>query len=153
MKKYILAFCIICAAALLYKNYKQYKARSTQQSQVVTGSEQGSMPDDFYDFYEKFHSDVEFQKAHIVFPLQGAKAKGEEQVLEPYSYTAEEWVIHKPYDDMEGTYQRSFSEFGGIVAETIQAVQGPFSMIRRFAKVDGKWHLIYYQPMSMTGQE
>lgn len=107
-----------------------------------------SLPEDFSAFYDRFHTDSAFQMAHINFPLEGKKAL-EEGGSEPYTYRQEEWKLHKPYNDYEGTYQRSFTSIGNMVTETIRATQGSFRMIRRFAKLSGEWTLIYYEPMGM----
>lgn len=124
-------------------------AHSSSNIEATSSSNTG-MPADFLDFYERFHADPEFQLAHVSFPLQGVKATDEDGGVEAHNYTKDEWVTHKPYDDLDGTFRRSFSEFGGMVTETIQANQSEsFRMLRRFAKLGDEWHLIYYEPMGM----
>ena len=114
---------------------------STYESQGIT--------DDFYTFYDTFHKDTSFQMSRINFPLKGRKLIEEVGGSLDYQYSKGEWIIHKPYDDMEGTFQRSFQEFQGIITETISGGGGQFTMRRTFAKLTGEWNLIYYEPMGM----
>ena len=147
--KYFLLFLALTALGLLFfytkANVQNTLGANTPTKEAATIE----IPSDFLTFYNKFHLDTSFQKAHITFPLKGIKATEETGGGEAYMYSKEEWVLHKPFDDMDGTFTRSFDAFGGIVAETIIANGGQFSAIRRFAKLGGEWNLIYYQPMGM----
>lgn len=108
-----------------------------------------SLPPDFEAFYEKFHRDTAFQMAHIVFPLEGRPAlrDGASEVDESFRWQKKDWVIHKPYSDMGGSFSRSFLSFSDIVTENIEDGTGQFTMVRRFAKMDNDWYLIYYKEM------
>lgn len=147
-KKYLLLFIAITILGLLFF-YTKAKWRKTAETSKNTTETVVNMPNDFLEFYNKFHEDSLFQISHISFPLKGMKVIEEIGGGEAYQYTQEEWIIHKPFDDMGETFSRSFEEFGGIVAETIVANGGQFRSVRRFAKLSGEWNLIYYQPMGL----
>lgn len=129
--------------------YTQAKTGNSVKSVENEEAYDGEMPNDFLEFYNKFHEDSTFQMEHIIFPLKGMKAIEDTGGGEAYEYSSAEWLIHKPFDDMGGTFARSFEEFAGIVVEKIEANGGQFQSIRRFAKLSDEWHLIYYQPMGM----
>ncbi|MBK7009687.1 MAG: hypothetical protein IPN73_16365 [Saprospiraceae bacterium] len=120
--------------------------RNKQEVQAVEAS---SLPADFEVFYEKFHKDTAYQVAHILFPLEGQQAKKDDgSALDPnFKWQKKGWLMHKPYDDMGGTFSRSFLSFNDIVTEDIADGTGQFTMTRRFTKMDGEWYLIYYKEM------
>jgi len=106
---------------------------------------------EFKDFYEKFSSDSIFQLDHTVFPLEGMK-RLEDSLDEPntdFRWQKENWVLHKPYDDMDGTFSREMLDLNGLVIERISDPSGKYSMERRFGKLSSGWHLIYYREMGM----
>lgn len=127
------------------------KKQSQETSPITTGSEEqveSAIPSDFEVFFEQFHQDTSFQKSRISFPLRG-KISSEDGTITDYVYNQENWIVHKPYDDMGGTFQRSYSETLGIITEKIQTVNAPYRMLRRFAKLGGEWNLIYYESMGL----
>jgi hypothetical protein len=106
------------------------------------------LPEDFEEFYVYFHNDTSFQKAHIVFPLVGEVAMRDEFTLAKDTLWQDKgWVIHKPFNNMGGTFNISFTNFKGIVTEEIIDNSGQYSMIRRFSKIGGEWNLIFYREM------
>lgn len=138
---------MITALGLLFF-YSQAKKQTTEQSSLTEQEEQG-IPDDFLAFYNQFHEDTSFQIRHISFPLKGIRAIEETGGGEEYMYSKSEWIMHQPFDDMGGTFTRSFEEFSGIIVETIIANGGQFKSVRRWAKLGDEWNLIYYQGMGM----
>ena len=104
---------------------------------------------DFQDFYNKFSTDSLFQLEHIVFPIEGLKSQKDSlDIPDPnFRWTLENWVIHHPYDDMNGTYSREFIDIPSLVIEKISDTSGQYTMERRFAKLSSGWHLIYYREM------
>jgi len=146
--KYFLLFLVITGLGLLFF-WNQSKAKKKTDNTSVIEVASNGIPEDFLPFYNTFHEDSIFQLSHISFPLKGIKVTEETGGGIEYQYTADEWVIHKEFDDMGGTFSRSFEEFAGIVVETIVANGGQFKSVRRFAKLSGEWNLIYYQPMGM----
>ena len=109
------------------------------------------LPEEFLSFYDRFHSDSLYQIEHILFPLQGQKFRGseEEWVDENFKWQKETWRMHKPFDEMEGSFKQEFTSFEGIVTEVTQDVYGQFNMVRRFAKMDSTYYLIYYKAMGL----
>lgn len=105
-----------------------------------------SLPADFELFFEKFHTDSLFQLAHIVFPLEGIKKinGGPGDVLVPIHWNPDEWIMHRPFNDYNRMFTRSYRIIGPVIVEYITDNNQFFSMERRFAKIDGEWHLIYY---------
>ncbi|KXK38147.1 MAG: hypothetical protein J5I52_02350 [Saprospiraceae bacterium] len=104
---------------------------------------------EFLEFYDRFGSDSVFQMQHIVFPLEGMKAIVDslERPDPDFHWQKEDWVIHGPFDDMDGTFSREFVDFNGLVIEKIYDPSGTFSMERRFKKLASGWNLIYYREM------
>ncbi len=121
------------------------KNNSTQESQEVFTE----IPEDFIAFYEQFHLDTAYQVAHIQFPLEGIPSLSANTDLEGFTFWWERvgWKYHKPFNDNDGTFTRTFTNFAGIITESIQDDSGQFTMMRRFSKMDGEWTLIYYKEM------
>ena len=113
-----------------------------------------SLPEDFSQFYQEFHSDTAFQFAHIVFPLRGLR--GEDFMSSDrseYNWTRDEWTPHELISDTE-QYQFEYDMIDEtMIVETIREKDGPNAMQRRFALMSDGWHLIYYiemQPLVST---
>ncbi len=94
------------------------------------------IPEDFLAFYAQFHQDADFQMNHIVFPLSGKS--------DTSKWQKNNWTMHKPIDLMNGEYVHDIENFAGILTESIIAKDGYFYIIRRFAKTQNEWNLIYY---------
>ncbi len=107
--------------------------------------------EEFLQFYDKFGKDSLFQMEHTVFPLEGMQRLKDTLDLpdKNFRWKQENWVIHRPYNDMDGTFSREFLDLHGIVIERIADASGKYSMERRFAKLSVGWHLIYYREMGM----
>jgi len=113
---------------------------------------QSSLPDDFYVFYDKYHTDSIFQLNRTLFPLKGlSKSLDTTKVAEEILWQQDQWILHKPFDNQNGTFERTFTNIGGIITETISANGGLFTLVKRYAKLRGDWHLIYYQELLMHG--
>lgn len=111
----------------------------------------GGMPADFNEFLERFHTDSVYQLAHITFPLEGFPANADSAVLSSnqFRWQAADWVMHRPFNDMDGQFERKFVPMGSeFVIEQIKGVQGQYGMQRRFSRRDDGWHLIYYAGMN-----
>lgn len=112
-------------------------------------SNSSGLPEDFLDFYDKFHSDSLYQVSHIVFPLEGNNYN-EDNIAEVKIWTDKNWIHHKSFDDSGGTFTRSYTEFGGIITEKITDDRNISSMERRFSKIQGEWNLIFYDPIHLA---
>jgi hypothetical protein len=118
----------------------------------ITADQQVALYDteEFKTFLDSFSQDSVFQMSHIAFPLEGMPApKDSADVINPdFRWTADSWVLHKPYDDYNGTFSRELIDLaGGIVIERVSDASGLYSMERRFAKLSDGWNLIYYREM------
>jgi hypothetical protein len=105
---------------------------------------------EFTEFYEKFSTDSLFQMEHTVWPLEGTRAMKDSTDIIPENFRWEQkdWVMHRKFDDKDGTFLRSISGLdSGLVIEMIEDQTGVYSMERRFGKLASGWHLIYYREM------
>lgn len=117
---------------------------STPQQQAVDLS-------DFYSFYQQFHLDTNFQKDHIMFPLQGLPANADSITIAAgdFTWTEDKWVIHRPVDFETSDFQRELVPMGeSIVVEKIVHKNGQTGMLRRFAKMGDEWYLIYFADLN-----
>jgi hypothetical protein len=107
--------------------------------------------EEFKAFYDRFGKDSIFQLAHTVFPLEGMRRPLDSlDIPEPlFRWQQENWVMHKAYNDMDGTFSREFIDLGGLVIERISDESGRYTMERRFGKLADGWHLIYYRELGM----
>lgn len=135
-------YVILGLAAICFLSCKQ-------KEEAVKSPITNEIPEDFVSFYEQFHLDTAYQVDHIMFPLEGMPSLDPNSDLNGFTFWWERigWKYHKPYDDQNGTYSRSFSNFGGIITEHIRDNSGQFTMMRRFSKMDDEWMLIYYKQM------
>ena len=137
---YILLLFAFCA-----QSCKQDKITIEPAKEVLTTE----IPSSFMDFYQKFHANPEFQLEHIIFPLEGQIHNEETGQRVPIKWKKENWVLHRPFDDHGGTFQRNYVNFDDIIIEKISDRSGTFSMERRFSPINGTWHLIYYSEFKM----
>ena len=117
-----------------------------KQPQEAVPESSASLPEDFELFFEKFHVDSLFQVQHIQFPLDGARkaTASNLDLMIPVKWDRESWIMHKPFNDHNGTFTRTFYHVGPVVIEKISDKNQFFSMERRFARLDNDWNLIYY---------
>jgi hypothetical protein len=106
---------------------------------------------EFADFYEKFHKDTTFQAEHCQFPMEGMpdNAGAYEGNLSEFRWTKDKWTIHKPIDFGKSGYKQELQPIGpDLIIETIIDPSGEYGLSRRFARINGKWTLIYYAGMN-----
>lgn len=150
MTRYLLLVWILAAATGCRK----------QPSAPVTAVEeevQASIPNDFFQFYTRFHADSAFQMAHITFPLEGLPTERDSTVaFSDFRWYPEDWVMHHPLNNDDDQFTQEFEIIGdGMIVETIRTKDLPLGMQRRFARLSDGWHLIYYiemQPMAHPDQ-
>ncbi len=107
---------------------------------------------EFLDFYNRFGTDTAFQVEHIVWPLEGTRPMKDSTDIVPadFRWQRQGWVMHKVYDDADGSFNRTISSLNtSIVVEKIQDQSGAYSMERRFGKLSSGWHLIYYRELGL----
>jgi len=151
--KYLIGFILgVVVTSLFFTNYiKKIAARQSnvviEQPAAITADEMSS----FDLFYQQFHQDSAFQLSRIVFPLEGIPARDSMYVGDEneFKWQQEDWVLHRPFNDMGGTFNRSFTNLGDdLMVESIKMENGQYGMQRRFAKYDDGWYLIYYAAMN-----
>jgi hypothetical protein len=140
--KLFLIISLVCFNLFSCKNRNTETVVETKAEGIYDSAE-------FQDFYQKFSTDSAFQMEHTVFPLEGMRSLQDSlDIPDPnFRWTQDNWRLHKPYDDMNGTYSREFVDFAGIVVEKISDTSGQYTMERRFSKLSSGWHLIYYREM------
>ena len=104
------------------------------------------LPEDFIEFYDRFHADSNFQISRIVFPLPGKPASDDfEMEFVDFKWTKDGWKIHKAFDENDDTFDRRYKVFDeGLISEIIFSPTYGYYMERRFAKMTDGWNLIYY---------
>ncbi len=106
-----------------------------------------TLPADFLAFYQRFHQDSLFQMEHIAFPLPGLPDRADSLTLSrnDFRWERHNWRMHRPFDFELGDFRRTFIPFNeNMVEERILHRNGRYAMVRRFARMGGEWHLIYY---------
>lgn len=113
-----------------------------------------SLPKDFNDFYLRFHEDSAYQMAHINWPLEGLpNAKSPEDTIPPeyFFWQKATWKKHNHFTDPGNNFQQWFEMKGDRIVEHWVLMKGTnMYIVRRFAKLDNGWHLIFYQGLRPT---
>jgi hypothetical protein len=106
--------------------------------------ENESLPEDFMNFYTKFHQDSQYQLGHILFPFKSRKYETKDAYM-TLDWTAETWKIHHPFDSSEDAFTREFTIADEkYITEIIFLNTGGFGLERRFAFIDTAWYLVMY---------
>jgi hypothetical protein len=116
-----------------------------QPGQDATGTED---LDSFQAFYQRFHTDTAFQLSRIPFPIKGVpdNAANRPDYDETFTWTRDNWVMNKPIDLEATQFNRTLQTISDeLVIEQLTHASGSYRMVRRFARIDGLWMLIYYQ--------
>jgi len=98
-------------------------------------------------FYQRFMSDSLFQMEHIIFPLEGLPDNADSATISSntFRWERDNWVMHRRFDPQNSGFILEFIPFGdNLMVEKIVHRTGEYGMIRRFAKLDNEWNLIYY---------
>ncbi|MEL7120376.1 MAG: hypothetical protein AAFO07_13075 [Bacteroidota bacterium] len=101
----------------------------------------------FLEFYDQFHQDTAFQMAHIDFPLEGLPSGADSLFAsnEKFYWQKEDWEFHQKIEFEYSEFTQNLQFFSeDLLVEKIVHNTGSYGMMRRFAKYDGEWYLIYY---------
>lgn len=112
-------------------------------SEVPQQSTSVQIPSDFLNFYDRFHQDSLFQVNHIIFPLA--------QKTDSTKWMKENWIMHKPFNSLNGEFSRQFENVNGLIFELMQDKTGTVTIERRFSEMGGEYQLIYYNIRSKFG--
>jgi hypothetical protein len=163
--KYVLSFFAgVLFTSIFFIYYLKNRLVTTETSAATTEQEviqnevaSGGLPTGFRKFYENFHRDSVFQLNHIRFPLEGLPEIEEETAeidLSTFYWKKNEWTLHRPFDAMNGSFNRDFQPLGeDMVVETIRHTEANYAMQRRFYRDGNDWYLIYYAAMNKLVDE
>ena len=136
--------------SLLLSNCKRGPVETKDETEEMTSDTAmiDTLPAEFVEFYDRFHTDSQFQMDHIVFPLEGLPNSGAEPdtvMPERYFWQREDWKLHNHFTDPSGQFEHWFIVKDPRIIEHWVSMKGTnLKMLRRFAKLDDDWHLIYY---------
>lgn len=132
---------------LMFASCQQQKTEGAVMAPTI--EEEPVIPADFRAFYDKFHTDTNYQKEHITFPLSGLPANADTLSYNDFRWNAENWKWHRNIDPSLTGYDREWQMVTDeMVIETIIQQTSRIGMERRFAKMDNGWMLIYYAGMN-----
>ncbi|WP_321370203.1 DUF4348 domain-containing protein [uncultured Draconibacterium sp.] len=100
-------------------------------------------PEDFDDFYERFHQDSLFQQSRLKFPIQGSY-KDFDTTME---WTSSNWgFIRNTVSEIDSTeYDIIFKKSKRKVIEQINCKDCGLTFEIRFEVIDQKWYLTMRQ--------
>jgi len=139
-------FLLLTVLFFACQNQPKTASEAEQTSQTIV-----QVPQDFLDFYEKFHSDSLYQIEHIVWPLQGDRSEQLDSTHFEKRNTVWQqanWQMqHTDYNPNDYVLERQM--LGEVmVIERIRTKAANYGIERRFAKQpDGGWAMIYYSDM------
>lgn len=102
------------------------------------------LPEDFVEFYNRFHSDSLYQMEHISFPLSGIPALQMTGADTMYYFKKDDWRMHRSLPDSLIAYQSIIEIDEGIIEEEIGLQEQDVAIFRRYSKIGNEWYLIYY---------
>ena len=117
------------------------------ENKIEADTSLSQLPQDFMEFYNRFHRDSVYQMNHISFPLEGAISAPETKndSMIPYRWRKDKWQLHHEFDSYNNIFTRKFYIFNDdLIIEKITGVNDLFKMERRFGKLHDGWNLIYY---------
>ncbi|MEL6862910.1 MAG: hypothetical protein AAFP19_00765 [Bacteroidota bacterium] len=155
--KFILGFISgVACSMLIFWLLERQVAPSPETDAPIAQTNTANNPQDFDVFFERFHTDSLYQIEHVLFPLQGLPPDVDSITLAEgrFYWQKSDWRMHRPFDDMDGTFIRELIPFGDdIMLEQIKDNSGQYGMQRRFAYFDDGWQLIYYSAMNKLRME
>lgn len=112
---------------------------------ACTGGRQignGSAPEDFMQFYQRFHRDSLFQRSRVRFPLDGYRIEGGRIT----AWSGADWAPHRNgLEAIDTTVYRIERLRGeGEIREKIYQDQGGLLIERHFRLLDQRWWLTFY---------
>lgn len=123
--------------------FVRYKLAPKQASQD-TLVEKADIPEEFWTFYRRFHTDSNYQLTRIHFPLDGIIKH--ETTGEKHNWDKASWKIQSKPKNLS-SYTIQYDNYGSFIDEIIQDKSEHFRMLRRFSKNDTTWSLIFYEEM------
>jgi len=137
-------FLALIAVTALFYFYN--KLQDDPLDNITTSIQTEELPLAFIEFYKRFHSDSIYQLNHIRFPLAGQIYDDQNGPLDK-RWLKSNWKQHTQPSNNHDMYETTYEVFHNIIEENIRTRSLPFSMSRRFAKMDTAYYLIYYKEM------
>lgn len=114
-------------------------------------------PKDFWEFYQRFHTDSVYQIAHIEWPLKGESGVSKDSTVrrQLVEWQPENWkLMHLP-DTSMSTLKRAFETMGEVmVIERMWYPMVGLGYERQFYKEEnGEWRLIFYGEAQPMGEQ
>lgn len=145
-------FILFISSGIIFMDCKNLPVEQELEKQSLPSEteEPIQLPDDFLTFYDQFHQDTEFQISHIIFPLEGLPANADTLTTpDDFRWQRNSWQWHRPINPALTGYEQKWQiATQEIVVEKIIEQTSQIGMIRRFAKIDHEWMLIYYAAMN-----
>ena len=134
---YLLVMLLVLAIGACQSNAKHAENKSP-----ITES-----PEDFEEFYTRFHNDTAFQSAHIIWPLPGRPSMLDSTAQYDggaFFWQRENWKYHVPFEE-DSDFTRTLEAVSeAMVNESFEHKTLPVVVLRRFAKTSDGWQLIFY---------
>jgi len=141
---------LVALGLTLYACQQSPEQQASQESPAVM-PHSSDIPDDFLEFYRKFHQDEAYQLEHIIFPLKGLPQSADSVTIaaDNFFWQQEDWVHHKSYDYETGDFSRKFIRYTDeLITEQIRHRQAGVGLVRRYARMGDDWFLIYYAALN-----
>ena len=138
IKNYNIYFFIISLFLVSCNNKNQKNIKSLKNDVIY--------PENFNEFYLKFHSDSIFQMKRIKFPLKGYNiddtySPEDENIT--FFWEKDKWVFHnRPIKN--DSINIELKNKKGIVEEVLSIPNSGVEIIREFKLIDNKWYLVFY---------
>lgn len=96
--------------------------------------------EDYVTFYDRFHSDADFQKERLAAPIKGYFIENGQKI----SWTVDNWQLHKQkLDGMNSKeYKLTIEKSADRVVEKLVLPDSHFYFERTFLLIKGRWYLI-----------
>jgi hypothetical protein len=145
---------LIFSVAFLAVCCKQNPNTSAPEASTAAAPAELQLSPDFKEFYTRFHADSAYQMEHIIWPLEGittVERDSSKRERITTKFEQKDWRMHRA---LEGTdFVQNWTSFAdGIYEESIRYAAANYGMSRRFAKIAGEWHLVFYSDMQDLGQ-
>ena len=121
------------------------------QKEETSTIQANAVPQDFMDFYRKFHSDSLFQISHINFPLEGLPSYADPEDLKDgkFYWKLDEWQFQRSIDFEFSDFERVLMPINDfLIEETILHKKDKLALQRKYVKFGEEWTLIYYSGLN-----
>ena len=152
LKKYfptLIVICLLMQGLFLVLITSSCKPKPVIPEETrATEESVDTLPADFVEFYDQFHTDSLYQLNHIIFPLEGlpnSLGDGDTTSTQRFFWKREEWKKHNHFTDPSKQFEHWYQVLDERLIEHWVQMKGTDMVIhRRFAKLDDGWYLIYY---------